>query len=159
MIQENPKNARCAARVILLNREDHVLFLHAEEPKTKHRFWVMPGGGLNDGESFEEAAYRETFEETGIEVSLGPCVWIRRHRHTWNGKPADQYERFFFARTDTPIADLIGTNLDDYIIGHRWWSLDELKESDEEFAPGRVAALLPQLLLGDLPDIPFDCGV
>ena len=159
MIQGLPKNARCAARVILLNREDRILFLHAEEPKSGDRFWVMPGGGLDDGESFKEAASRETFEETGIDVTIGPCVWIRRHEHTWNGKPADQYERFFIARTDAPNADLIGKKLDNYIIGHRWWSLDELTKSEEDFAPRKISELLAPLLHGDLPDKPFDCGI
>jgi 8-oxo-dGTP diphosphatase len=31
--------------------------------------WTMPGGKLNFGESFEEGAVREVFEETGIEIS------------------------------------------------------------------------------------------
>lgn len=31
--------------------------------------WTMPGGGLHFGETFEEGAYREVLEETGIEIS------------------------------------------------------------------------------------------
>lgn len=31
--------------------------------------WTMPGGKLHFGESFEEGAKRETFEETGIKIS------------------------------------------------------------------------------------------
>lgn len=32
--------------------------------------WTMPGGKLDFGESFEEGAKREVFEETGIEVNI-----------------------------------------------------------------------------------------
>jgi len=31
--------------------------------------WTMPGGKLEFGESFEDAAYRETLEETGIKLN------------------------------------------------------------------------------------------
>jgi 8-oxo-dGTP diphosphatase len=31
--------------------------------------WTMPGGKLDFGETFEEAAYREVFEETGIKIN------------------------------------------------------------------------------------------
>lgn len=30
--------------------------------------WTMPGGKMNFGENFENAAYRETLEETGIKI-------------------------------------------------------------------------------------------
>lgn len=30
--------------------------------------WTMPGGKIKFGESFEDAAYRETFEETSIKI-------------------------------------------------------------------------------------------
>lgn len=31
--------------------------------------WTMPGGKIHFGESFEDAAYREVLEETGIEIN------------------------------------------------------------------------------------------
>lgn len=63
---------RFAARVILLN--DNKVFLMqiaptlAINPKNplKDPYWITPGGGLEIGESPEQAAKRELFEETGI---------------------------------------------------------------------------------------------
>lgn len=40
------------------------------------RTWTMPGGKLDFGESFEEAAYREVFEETGIRIDMGKLKLI-----------------------------------------------------------------------------------
>ncbi len=72
MHKEVPKESRLASRVILVDQDRRVLYLNASEPKTGHAFWVMPGGGLEHNESFEEAAIREAYEESGCTFSLGP---------------------------------------------------------------------------------------
>ena len=49
--------------------------------------WITPGGGLDAGESHQEAAIRELTEEIGLEEAiLGPCVWLRDHVLEWNGR-------------------------------------------------------------------------
>lgn len=58
-------------RILLTRRAAHMRsFPHA---------WVMPGGGLDDGETLEQCLVREVREETGVEVdpsSVVPfCLW------------------------------------------------------------------------------------
>jgi 8-oxo-dGTP pyrophosphatase MutT (NUDIX family) len=36
------------------------------------RYWVLPGGGVEAGETIAQAALRETAEELGLDVRLGP---------------------------------------------------------------------------------------
>ena len=38
--------------------------------ETKKRGWSIPGGKKDSGETFRDAAIRECFEETGINVEL-----------------------------------------------------------------------------------------
>lgn len=37
----------------------------------KAGLWTLPGGQIDKGETFKQAAKRETFEETGLRVKLG----------------------------------------------------------------------------------------
>ena len=38
--------------------------------KDSKEFWVIPGGGVEAGENFEEAIKREMFEEASVEVEI-----------------------------------------------------------------------------------------
>ncbi|MBO6159813.1 MAG: NUDIX domain-containing protein [Firmicutes bacterium] len=55
-----------AAVVMWCKKEKKVLLLH----RIKHgrSYYVVPGGGVEDGESFQQAAVRELFEEVGVDI-------------------------------------------------------------------------------------------
>ena len=57
------------SRVLCLSR-GHLLLVEHEDPRNSERYWVLPGGSREGEETFEQAAVRETYEETGIEVRL-----------------------------------------------------------------------------------------
>ncbi len=51
--------------------QDHkILLIRGYEIDTGQSFWVIPGGGLEAGESDEECVIREMQEETGLEVQV-----------------------------------------------------------------------------------------
>lgn len=148
---------RQAARVLIFDADARLLLLEALRPDDNHRFWLTPGGGVEPGESFAEAAAREAFEETGLPIFLGPCVWTRRHLHVWNGRKYDQSEQFFVAHSGhTDVKPVVN---DAYIQGHRWWSAAEIENSSDDFAPRSIRRLLPALHRGDYPAEPVDCGI
>ena len=112
---------------------------------------------MKRGESFEQAARRELWEETGLEVKIGRWIWTRRHAYSWNGRLCDQYERFFVAITDRDRVQ--PTSRDNYVIGHRWWGVQDIAASAEEFTPKRLGELAGEIVQGEYPDQPIDCGV
>jgi ADP-ribose pyrophosphatase YjhB (NUDIX family) len=55
---------RQAARAAALDPDDRVLLVRFEFPDAA--FWGTPGGGVDEGESEEQAIGRELAEETGL---------------------------------------------------------------------------------------------
>ncbi|WP_420420564.1 NUDIX domain-containing protein [Simkania sp.] len=76
---------RYSIRILLLNQANELLLMCADDPSTTNiegkpsgKYWFTIGGEIEEGESLEEAAKRELFEETGLSpeaVTFGPIVW------------------------------------------------------------------------------------
>ncbi|MBI3953714.1 MAG: NUDIX hydrolase [Chloroflexi bacterium] len=65
---------RAAALVV---SDGRLLLVRHRHPETGSEWWVPPGGGLRDGEDIFRCAARETSEEAGISVELGPVIYLR----------------------------------------------------------------------------------
>ncbi|MEM9502077.1 MAG: NUDIX domain-containing protein, partial [Pseudomonadota bacterium] len=67
------KRLRRAARIIVLDPDNRALMFRFDV-SGRPPFWVTAGGECEPGESFEEAARRELFEETGVTADPGPQI-------------------------------------------------------------------------------------
>ncbi|MDT5025735.1 MAG: hypothetical protein QOE61_2161 [Micromonosporaceae bacterium] len=153
---------RPSARVVLLDTSDRLLMLKIHDPSATRGpnpntadFWLLVGGGVKPGESYEEAAHREVFEETGIrDVSIGRYVWTQEKLVT---NPIGELElrltKFFVGRVATDsLIDFSGHEPLEAstITGYHWFPHDEIleREAQETFLPPGLGRLLSDVLTG-----------
>jgi 8-oxo-dGTP pyrophosphatase MutT (NUDIX family) len=159
-----PPISRRAVRVILVRPDERILLICGEDPATSRRVWVMPGGGIEDGETIHEAAARELREETGIDVDAGGLagpVWTREHEFTWDSRAYAYEEWFVVARlsTEPVVVPFPGTPGEAAgMVAMEWASATELLEWPDALAPRRLPELLPAILAGELPAEPIPTG-
>lgn len=76
---------RCQAVIFKDNR---ILVLRQYNYKRQEEYWMLPGGGLEDGETEEEGIKRELKEEINLEVEIKGIIFDE----PGNGK--DVYQRY-----------------------------------------------------------------
>jgi TDG/mug DNA glycosylase family protein len=151
---------RPAVRAVVLDADERVLLVRFENAVSGDVWWATPGGGVEPGESDEQALQRELLEETGMtEFELGPLLWTRENDFAWLGELVDQRERIYLVRTaahePAPTIDLLPEAVTDV----RWWTLDELEASGVRLAPSTLLPRLRELLRDGPPAEPIDVGI
>jgi ADP-ribose pyrophosphatase YjhB (NUDIX family) len=140
---------RPSARLLVLNDEQHVLlfrFEHKDGPLSGQVFWATPGGGLDEGESYEDAARRELYEEVGMEIEH-PGLQVAQRTAIFalpDGAMVEADERYFVVSAGGhAVSDSNWTELErDVMAAHRWWSHAELQSTAEQVWPDDLPAML-----------------
>jgi 8-oxo-dGTP pyrophosphatase MutT (NUDIX family) len=148
MGQTSPRH-RPAARVLCLDPAGRVLLLRWRDPGDGTIFWEPPGGGLEPGESPIAAARRELLEETGLpaDAVLERHIVVQRD-FRWNGSHFAGPETFFLGRVTAagiPGAAGLTDGETGALLGHGWFTRDELAACPEPLQPPELPAILDEL--------------
>ena len=88
---------RRAARLLVIDPKSGAVLLFQYEDGGR-RWWATPGGALDGGETFEEAAIREAAEELAISSPNFLPLWHSTAEFSFRGTPVRQKEHYFLLR-------------------------------------------------------------
>ncbi|HEU6445499.1 MAG TPA: NUDIX domain-containing protein [Gaiellaceae bacterium] len=154
------KPLRDGVRALVLDPTGRVLLVRFEFPD--RTVWACVGGGVETGETDEEALARELAEEAGFHgLELGPCIWTRTHWFPMRSH-SGQSERIYLVRApgDEPQPELSWGELrTEWMTAIRWWTRAELYAYDGLLSPRRLRELLRELDEHGPPAEPVDVGI
>lgn len=93
---------------------------HRKDGKT---YFLLPGGGVDPGESWGEAAAREMQEELGVEARAGALLAVFENRSADTGR----HIMHAILRGEV-VGDPTPTGDDERVVGCRWVGVEELSE-------------------------------
>ena len=131
---------RSGVGIVLLNRENKVFVAkRIDNPKN---FWQMPQGGVDEGEDFLRAAFRELEEETSIKsVELikeleGTTTYDLPDRLLgiiWKGKYKGQKQKWFLMRFIGDDSEININTSNPEFLAWQWIDLDLITDVVVDF--------------------------
>ena len=131
---------RSGVGIVVLNKENKVFVAkRIDNPKN---FWQMPQGGVDEGEDFLKAAYRELEEETSIKnVKLikeldGTITYELPDRLLgliWKGKYRGQKQKWFLMRFNGEDNEINIKTKNPEFLDWKWIEIDQLTEVVVDF--------------------------
>ena len=106
--------------LILYNKDKEILLQHrAKDAKRLPDYWAFFGGGIEDGETPEQALRREIFEELEYKVLNPTKVLVQKFTHN-----EDENTKYVFVEEydySQPLLQHEGQN-------KGWWKFDDLEQ-------------------------------
>ena len=156
-LRSSDLKTRQSARIILLDADYRVWMLRINDPIRPR--WILPGGGMEAGESLEETARREMFEECAVDdAEIGPMVATRdaigQLESIGSYRAKEHYFIAHLNRQSPSGTNMLPHEVEDYT-QQAWFSAEDIRASNEVVYPLGLADLLDQLKRGEIPSKPI----
>ncbi|MGM7722833.1 NUDIX hydrolase [Metabacillus sp. Hm71] len=116
--------------IVVMNDKKEILFQHRSETKE----WGLPGGAMEIGESLEETAERELFEETGLKAKNFKFIEILSGKHLYFKYPhGDEIYNVICVYLAEGISGELAMN-DGESLDLKYFSINELPSQIDERA-------------------------
>ena len=131
---------RSGVGIVVLNKDNKVFV--AQRIDNQKNFWQMPQGGVDEGEDYLAAAYRELEEETSIKnVELiqeldGTITYELPDRLLgiiWKGKYRGQKQKWFLMRFIGSDSEINIKTKNPEFLDWQWISIDKITEVVVDF--------------------------
>ena len=126
---------RIGVGIVVLNKDNKVFV--ARRIDNAKKFWQMPQGGVDEGEDFLKAAYRELEEETNIRnveliTELDGTITYELPDHLlgiiWKGKYRGQKQKWFLMRFNGEDKEIDVKTKNPEFLDWKWIELDQITE-------------------------------
>lgn len=110
--------------------EGKILCFLGVDPKSGQKYYFLPGGVIEPGESEVQCGARETMEETGYRVRLDSSSKLtRKYIFPWNGQQVDCTTHFYRGYLDENFHPPKPVDDADYNLGPTWISISKIPET------------------------------
>ena len=147
---------RKSSRLLVINENHQILlfqFTHTNDALAGQSYWATVGGGLEEGETFEQAACRELYEELGVvRQNVGNHVATRNFEMMLpSAEVVISEERLFIVSIKNEEVNTANWSEHEKLVisKSRWWTFDELSQTEEIVYPNNI----PNILVDSLPEI------
>ena len=127
--------------IVLLNKENKIFV--GKRVDNPSNFWQMPQGGVDNGENFSDAAYRELKEETGIKKNVELIQEIEGTMTyelpdhllgvVWKGKFKGQKQKWFLMRYEGNNSDINIKTENPEFLDWKWIDLNMITDVVVDF--------------------------
>jgi 8-oxo-dGTP pyrophosphatase MutT (NUDIX family) len=149
---------RHGARCIVIDEQDAVLFIGRSATADRPARWILPGGGIDPGETMRDAAARELYEETGLRVDsdalAGPVarqLYLKIH----DEGTFTQENHFFFIRVERFDPRVTGGDAYELDLEFIWIGPDDFAATDGVENVDPMLQIVKPLISGDIPTEPM----
>ncbi|MGC2484730.1 MAG: NUDIX domain-containing protein [Acidimicrobiales bacterium] len=152
---------RPSARVVVVDDNWRVLLIEVVDPSNERHHWIVPGGGIEEGETLAEAAARELKEETGLILTpseLGSP--IAKNSGDWEFRTTLYHsDNFYFiaqVREFEVALDGLTPEEKNVHFDWRWWTLEDLDSATVRIVPPGLADAIRRIRATGTPGEPLE---